>query len=417
MRYFIFILFVFIASCSKTENRTPSAEQGIENNKNNDTSLISKREPILSYNSEPEEFTLIKMDTPTVFIKKDDNINVLLQLKKNESISSFITETDYYVIFYILEHNADNEKRTSLIYRKKDGKFFRFNANGGSEKMLYYINYETLTFDFFEINDNGIKNDITSVPMPNWTGNWRVSENGFLSSMQEIYIFNGTILTKYAHIWFGTAIIGSYNLFVYYSRYKNNNIMKLINLSNMKETNIVDGNLINITRTSIFFTDGNRIAHYDISTDTYYFLDNIIRADNKSGSFLSSYFIQGFKEYQLDSLYSVYNNKLLYRFGDKVCMYDFDTNMLYILFDYEKYPHSDKMGFLNFINNSYLYADGFGVSDLISLDEKRIIYRFIINWIDPSKIINDISQICYYETKEGDIIIYPVHSSIGMEKE
>jgi hypothetical protein len=414
----IFILLILLVSCNKTDNRVPSAEQGIENNQNNDTSLISKREPILSYNSEPEEFTLIKMDTPTVFIKKDDNIDILIKLRRNEHISPNISETDNYIFFDILEQKADVEERTSLIYRKKDGKFFHFNADGGHGNMLYYINYETRSFDFFEITDNGIKKDIRSVPIPNESDNWYSVQYEFLVSynysrkVKEIYTLNGTTLIKRAEYPINVSIIGSSHLFAYYSLYSNNNTMKLINLSNMKETNIKNGAIIDITKNSIFFVDGNKMAHYDASTDTYSFMEYIIKAENarNSGFYLSDYFIQNYEECPLGKLYSVNNNQLLFNSGNnKICMYDFDTDLLYILFDYNIYTRP--RGLLYLINDSYFFSGSFGVADIVSLDDKRIICRFIMNWIDPTEIISDVSYMWYYETREGNIIIYPRYGS------
>ena len=95
-------------------------------------------------------------------------------------------------------------------------------------------------------------------------------------------------------------------------------------------------------------------------------------------------------------------------------MFDFDIEQLYILFDYNIYPDSEIMHYLYLINDNYfrsIITTTLGISDLVSLDDKRIIYRFILNWIDRTKGISDIADIKYYETREGDIIIYQTYNT------
>ena len=409
-----------VAACDKTDNRILAAEQEVNNTQNDSAPSIPKKEAVLSHNEEPEEFAVIEMDTPTVFIKKGNSIDVFIELARNESLSPNIAETDSYIIFAIQEKDANIREQTSLIYRKKDGKFFRFNANGGHENMLYHINYETRTFDFFEIADNGIKKDITSVPIPNKSDNWYVGRNGFLTSTiyiyynhgwgkKEVYILDGTTLTKHAEFPSNVSIIGSFPPFAHYSRYSNNNVMKLINLSNMKEINIENGDLIDIEEESIFLTDGNRMIHYDIATDSYSFMEYIINAENtrNNGYYLKDCHIRGYEDYPLNMIYRVHNNQFLFgTANNKICIYDFETGILYILFDYNIYPDTRGMGPLYLINDSYFFAGTFGRADLVSLDDKKIICRFIMKWFDP-EIIDDVSYMWYYETREGDIIICP----------
>jgi len=139
-------------------------------------------------------------------------------------------------------------------------------------------------------------------------------------------------------------------------------------------------------------------------------MEDIIKEEifGNSGYLLRDYRIRGYEEYSLGMIYRVHNNQLLFTTGNnKICMYDFDTSILYILFDYTIYPDTRGMGLLYLINDSYFFGGTFGRADIVSLDDTKIICRFIMRWIDPEQIIDDVSYMWYYETREGDIIICP----------
>jgi len=277
---------------------------------------------------------------------------------------------------------------------------------------------------FFEITDNGVKNDVASVPIPNNSDYWFAIDDEFLvpqytvyGARKEIYRLDGINIEKLAgyssfppNLW----ITGSSRLAGYYEGlYDSDEI--IINLSNMKETRI-RGSVwkFGLTKESLFYIDEDRLGRYDIQTGVYSLIEGIIADENTKigdGFRPSDFFIDGYNEYPITSIYRFKNNQLLFNSRNKICMYDFNTGIFYILFDYNIYPQAKGMGGLYYLNDRYLNSLTLGVSDLVSLDDKKIICRFIMNWIDRTERIDDISLIRYYETREGDIIIYPVHQT------
>ena len=183
----------------------------------------------------------------------------------------------------------------------------------------------------------------------------------------------------------------------------------------MKETRIRgSASKFGLTKESLFFIDEDKLGRYDIQTGVYSFMEGISVDENtKFGdSFrLSDFFIDGYNEYPITLIYRFKNNQFLFNSKNKICMYDFNTGIFYIFFDYNIYPQAKGMGNLNYLNDRYLNSLTLGVSDLVSLDDKKIICRFIMNWIDRTERIDDISLLKYHETREGDIIIYPVHQT------
>jgi hypothetical protein len=425
--YFSLFLLILFASCGKTENHIRPVEPEIDNTQNNITHQIQKKEPILSYNSEPEKFTVMEIDMPTIFIMTGGNIEVLMEYDRVEGSYLFIDlETSDYLIFRKWNFLGGTlETRDSVIYRKKDRRFFNFHADGGNGNLLYIINYKTRTFDFFEITDNGAKNDIASVPIPNPSDNWSVINDKLLASVffgtMEIYKLDGIYLEEYAKYPSSLQIMGDSGLAYYFERSSGtiragNTI--LVDLYSLKEISIRASLSLRVrTKESLFFIDVDRLGCCDIQTGIYSLMEGIIADENtKIGdSFrLSDFFIQGYNEYPITEVYRFKNNQLLFNSRNRICMFDFDIEQLYILFDYNIYPDSEIMHYLYLINDNYFSSritTAFGISDLVSLDDKRIIYRFILNWIDRTKGISDIADIKYYETREGDIIIYQTYNT------
>ena len=389
------------------------------NTMNSNTSLIPKREAVLSHNEEPEEFTVIEMDTPTVFIKTGDDITAIIETDRIDSLYLDLESSDYLIFGKINFFGETNERRDSIVYRKRDRRFFNFHADGGNGNLLYVINYKTRTFDFFEITDNGAKIDIASVPIPNDSDYWFAINDTLLVSefpranRKEIYRLDGISLEKHATYPSNLWIMGGSGFAYYYAnQYGRDRYTIIINLSNLKEIRIENGNLIQSSKESLFFEDGNRLGRYDKSTGIYSLMEDIVFDEyTRDGYTFSDFCIRGYNEYPINLIYRFKNNQLLFNSRNKICMYDIDTDLLYILFDYNIYPDSKSMSYLYLINDNYFYSTIIGASDLVSLDDTKIIYRFLLNWIDREELISDIAYIKYYETREGDIIIYQTYGT------
>ena len=320
MKHFFFVLLFFLASCGKTDNYIRPVELEIDNAQSNGTPSIQKKEPVISCNSEPEEFTVIEMDMPAVFIKKGGNIEALIEFDRIDGSYLFLdVETSDYLIFGRLYFLGETfEGRGSIVYRKSDRCFFNFHADGGNGSLLYIINYKTRTFDFFEITDNGAKNDIVSVPIPNESDHWSVIDDKFLVSeffgareRKEIYRLDGIIFEKCASYPSNLWIMGDSGFAYYYERSEGTHSIILIDLSSSKETRIENGGIIYRSNESMYFEAGNRLGRYDILIGIYSLMEGIaVDEYNINGYTFSDFCINGYNEYPITKAYHFKNNQL-----------------------------------------------------------------------------------------------------------
>jgi hypothetical protein len=69
---------------------------------------------------------ILKTDNPTIFIKKGDKIEKLIELDSYDDILYVQETSDYIIFFFGRESNlyTDNGVKRTLVYRKDDGCFF-----------------------------------------------------------------------------------------------------------------------------------------------------------------------------------------------------------------------------------------------------------------------------------------------------
>jgi len=366
---------------------------------------------------------VIEVDEPAIFIKTvgSDTVEILTELDRNDRIFS-VLETSDYIIFSLMIIKTLNERDT-LIYRKSDRKFFRFYADGGNGSLLYVINKETRSFDFYEITVNGRKEAVVSIPMPNDAETWIVLSDSFLESYIdgdtrtiEIYKIEGTALIKYAETGLNFNIfpitLRNHNLYGYYFRSQGRtSYTTIVNLSTMNETSIENVSLVELTKEAIFFTSGDKLGYYCFTENNFFFLENIIRVRTpiSRGHLLSDFFIHGFEEFPIKVIYSFTGNQLLFNSNNRICKYYFNTNQISILFDHNS--TNEGAGFLYNINSNYYFYSGDDKYYLVSLIDRGIICEFIVNWIKPEDYVeNTTRSMWFYETREADIIFYTVNT-------
>jgi hypothetical protein len=293
--------------------------------------------------------------------------------------------------------------------------FFTFNVDGGNGKLLYVINYESRSIDSFEITTDGERKPVSSVPIPGEVHDFWVLNDTFLVSypyedrgVRSIYKLADTTLSKYTECPSDLTVFDTSGLFAYNPSYSVDNILKIINLSNQKKISIEKGLILSFTNELIFFTNGNSVSYYDMLTDTCFSADYFIKAEKPEygGRYLNDYCIQGFEEYPILHIYQLNEDYLLFNSYGKICKYSITTGKFEILFDYHAITGEY---YLEMIDDNYFFGSNYGISNLVSLKEKKIVCQFIMNWIDTSGSIMDISLMGSYVTRESE---YPSKEAV-----
>jgi hypothetical protein len=121
----------------------------------------------------------------------------------------------------------------------------------------------------------------------------------------------------------------------------------------------------------------------------------------------------GNKEYDIDEMLDASEQEFIFESQNEVYTYNFNSGTITKLFEKEHY------GYLG--DNGLYYTDPLPrYAFVYSLPERRLIYRIVLDWVDPEKVdshrdIHEVAAVGFIDA--GDIIFaYSLHYNLNHDR-